>query len=76
MVFVHEDVGWSEVLHVVGLGGITLARVLLLIGLASLFWVPVAVWIGLRPKYSQKVRPWRSSWPPSRSTCCSRWWSS
>ena len=40
----------------VGLGGITLARVLLLIGLASLFWVPVAVWIGLRPKYSQKVQ--------------------
>ena len=32
------------------------ARVLLLIGLASLFWVPVAVWIGLRPKYSQKVQ--------------------
>ena len=56
VVFVHEDVGWSEVLHVVGLGGITLARVLLLIGLASLFWVPVAVWIGLRPKYSQKVQ--------------------
>ena len=76
MVFVHEDVGWSEVLHVVGLGGITLARVLLLIGLASLFWVPVAVWIGLRPKYSQKVQAVAQFLPPSRSTCCSRWWSS
>jgi NitT/TauT family transport system permease protein len=56
MVFVHSEVGWSEAAHVVGLGFITLVRVLLLIGLASLFWVPVAVWIGLRPRYSQKVQ--------------------
>lgn len=54
--FVHADVGWGEVLHVVFLGSITLLRVMLLIGLASLFWVPVAVWIGLRPKYSQRVQ--------------------
>ena len=54
--FIHSDVGWSEALHVVLLGLITLARVLLLIGLASLVWVPVAVWIGLRPQYSQRVQ--------------------
>ena len=44
--FVHEDVGWGEVLHVIGLGGITLVRVMLLIALASAVWVPIAVWIG------------------------------
>jgi NitT/TauT family transport system permease protein len=55
-VFVHSDVGWSEVGHVVVLGMITLLRVLLLIALASLVWVPVAVWIGLRPRYSQRVQ--------------------
>lgn len=54
--FVHSDVGWGEALHVVGLGFITLVRVMLLIGLASLIWVPVAVWIGLRPAYSQRVQ--------------------
>jgi len=54
--FVHSDVGWGEAAHVVWLGVITLARVLLLIGLASLVWVPVAVWIGLRPRYSQRVQ--------------------
>ncbi len=54
--FIHADVGWSEAAHVVGLGLITLTRVLLLIGLASLVWVPIAVWIGLRPAYSQKVQ--------------------
>ena len=54
--FVHSDVGWSEALHVLWLGVITLCRVMLLIGLASLIWVPVAVWIGLRPQYSQRVQ--------------------
>jgi NitT/TauT family transport system permease protein len=56
LVFVHAEVGWHEALHVVVLGGITLLRVMLLIALASLIWVPVAVWIGLRPVYAQKVQ--------------------
>ncbi len=56
VVFIHSDVGWAEAAHVVGLGLITLARVLLLIGLASIVWVPIAVWIGLRPRYSQRVQ--------------------
>jgi NitT/TauT family transport system permease protein len=55
-VFVHSNVGWGETLHVAGLGVITLLRVLLLIGLVSVIWVPVAIWIGLRPQYSQKVQ--------------------
>ncbi len=54
--FIHSVVGWREVAHVVGLGALTLLRVMLLIGIASLFWVPVAIWIGLRPKYSQGVQ--------------------
>ncbi|TAK92318.1 MAG: ABC transporter permease subunit [Burkholderiaceae bacterium] len=56
LVFVHSQVGWHEVAHVFGLGLITLLRVLLLIGLASAVWVPIAVWIGLRPQYSQRVQ--------------------
>jgi NitT/TauT family transport system permease protein len=56
LVFIHSTVGWSEAGHVVMLGFVTLARVLLLIALASLVWVPVAVWIGLRPQYSQRVQ--------------------
>lgn len=54
--FVHSDVGWGEALHVAGLGLITLLRVMLLIAVASLVWVPIAVWIGLRPQYSQQVQ--------------------
>lgn len=56
VVFVHSDVGWTEAGHVAVLGLITLARVMLLIALASLVWVPIAVWIGLRPQYSQRVQ--------------------
>ena len=56
VMFVHSDVGWAEAAHVVVLGLITLGRVMLLIGLASVVWVPIAVWIGLRPQYSQRVQ--------------------
>ncbi|WP_026076161.1 ABC transporter permease [Noviherbaspirillum massiliense] len=55
-IFVHADVGWAEVVHVIVLGMITLLRVLLLIALASVVWVPIAVWLGLRPQYSQRVQ--------------------
>jgi NitT/TauT family transport system permease protein len=56
IVYVHGAVGWAETGHVVLLGLATLARVMILIALASLFWVPVAVWIGLRPAYAQRVQ--------------------
>jgi len=56
LMFIHAQVGWGEALRVLGLGCITLVRVMLLIGLASLVWVPVAVWIGLRPRYAQAVQ--------------------
>lgn len=54
--FVHQAVGWAEALHVLWLGLLTLTRVIVLIVLASLVWVPLSIWIGLRPRYSQKVQ--------------------
>jgi len=54
--FIHSEVGWREAASVFVLGLATLARVTVLIALASLFWVPVAVWIGLRPRYAQKIQ--------------------
>lgn len=54
--FIHTEVGWREAAGVFGLGLATLARVTILIALASVFWVPVAVWIGLRPRYAQKIQ--------------------
>src|SRR5262249_54732840 len=47
----------SDVLYAIGHGLITLARVVVLIALATLIWVPVGVWIGLRPKLAERVQP-------------------
>jgi NitT/TauT family transport system permease protein len=47
----------SDVLAAIGYGLITLARVIVLIALASLIWVPIGVWIGLRPKLAERVQP-------------------
>ena len=55
--YVGTEVGLGECLHVLGLGFITLLRVLLLIVVASLIWVPLGVMIGLRPKWAEKVQP-------------------
>ena len=47
----------SDLLLAFGLGFLTLGRVLILIAVASLIWVPIGVWIGLRPKWSQRIQP-------------------
>jgi NitT/TauT family transport system permease protein len=47
----------SDVLIAVEYGLITLARVVVLIALATLIWVPVGVWIGLRPKLAERIQP-------------------
>ena len=47
----------ADVLSAFGYGFITLARVVVLIALASLIWVPIGVWIGLRPKFSERIQP-------------------
>ena len=55
--FVHAEVTLGEVLHVVFLGFLTLIRVMVLILLASIVWVPIGVWIGLRPRVAHRVQP-------------------
>jgi NitT/TauT family transport system permease protein len=47
----------SDVLSAVGYGLLTLTRVIVLISLATLIWVPVGVWIGLRPKLAERIQP-------------------
>jgi NitT/TauT family transport system permease protein len=51
-----NKVGWSDVGEAVGLGAITLVRVVVLIALATLFWVPIGVWIGLRPNWARRIQ--------------------
>ena len=46
-----------EALHVCGLAFITMVRVFVLIALASLVWVPIGIWVGMRPRAAQIVQP-------------------
>ncbi len=55
--FVGREVGPMEALAVVGLGALTLLRVLVLIGLSSLVWVPIGVMVGLRPRLAGALQP-------------------
>ena len=54
--FIHAEVGWSEVGRVFVLGCYTMLRVIILIFLAALIWIPVGVWIGMNPKLSEKAQ--------------------
>lgn len=55
--FVLTSVGYQEVFRVFYLGAITAFRVLSLIVLSSLIWIPVGVWIGLRPRLADYAQP-------------------
>jgi NitT/TauT family transport system permease protein len=55
--YVQTGVTLDEVGHVLVLGLITLFRVTLLILIASVIWVPIGVWVGLRPALAEKVQP-------------------
>jgi NitT/TauT family transport system permease protein len=55
--YLSASLGLSDVLAVVGDGLVTLLRVVVLIALATLIWVPVGVWIGLRPKLAERIQP-------------------
>src|SRR5450830_1234810 len=54
--FIHTEVGWGEAGRVLILGLYTLSRVVILIVLAALIWIPIGVWVGMRPNLSSKVQ--------------------
>jgi len=54
--FIHESVEAAEVGRVFVLGLATAARVLVLLGIASVVWVPIGVWIGLRPQVADMAQ--------------------
>jgi NitT/TauT family transport system permease protein len=54
--FIHTEVGWGEAGRVFILGLYTLSRVVILIILAALIWIPIGVWVGMRPNLSSKVQ--------------------
>lgn len=55
--YMWQHLAWADVGHAILLGFYTLLRVMALIVLASLVWVPVGIWIGLRPRLAAAVQP-------------------
>jgi NitT/TauT family transport system permease protein len=55
--YIAANLRLKDLLLAFGLGFLTLSRVVVLIAVASLIWVPIGVWIGLRPVWSQRIQP-------------------
>ncbi|MEG3146390.1 ABC transporter permease subunit [Sphingomonas sp. RT2P30] len=55
--YVAHHLAWRDALLAFGSGMVTMLRVLLLIAVASLIWVPIGVWIGLRPRWAERLQP-------------------
>ncbi|SFW86456.1 ABC transporter permease [Amycolatopsis australiensis] len=57
VVFVGDTTGFAEAGHALLLGLVTFGRVLVLVVVATVVWVPVGVWIGLDPRVSRLAQP-------------------
>ncbi len=55
--FVMAGITLRDVATAIVLGFATLARVIVLIAIASLIWVPIGVWVGTRPRVANMVQP-------------------
>ena len=51
------NLSWGDLGTALGLGFITLLRVVVLIAIASLIWTPIGIYVGLRPRLTQIVQP-------------------
>ena len=57
VVYVATELGWGDVWQVTYLTFYTFLRVVAMMAIATVIWVPISVWIGLRPRLAEKVQP-------------------
>ena len=55
--FVTTEASLGELGQVALLASFTMIRVIVLIALATAIWVPIGVWIGMRPRVAEAVQP-------------------
>jgi NitT/TauT family transport system permease protein len=55
--YIGAELSWDNVGNVLLLTSFTLLRVVVLMALATVIWVPIGVWIGLRPRIAERVQP-------------------
>jgi NitT/TauT family transport system permease protein len=57
VVFVMQGITMSDVATALLLGLATLTRIVVLIALATIIWVPIGIWVGTRPRFANVVQP-------------------
>ncbi|MFI4957493.1 MAG: ABC transporter permease [Gammaproteobacteria bacterium] len=55
--FILKSITLPEIGEVIILGAITAIKIMILIVLVSFIWVPIGVWVGMRPKAAHIVQP-------------------
>ena len=55
--YIATEISWGEAGEVFILTFYTLIRVVALMALATIIWVPISVWIGLRPRWAEASQP-------------------
>ncbi len=55
--YLFTTLGIGDVGEAFGLACLTMLRVIVLIALASLVWVPIGVWVGLHPVWAERLQP-------------------
>jgi NitT/TauT family transport system permease protein len=56
--YMFSHISFKEVYYVISLGFLTLLRVIILCAIASLIWVPIGIFIGLREKVARRLQSW------------------
>jgi NitT/TauT family transport system permease protein len=55
--YIGTELSWPDVVRATQLTVYTLIRVTVLMALATVVWVPISVWIGLRPRWAEVIQP-------------------
>jgi NitT/TauT family transport system permease protein len=55
--YIHGTIGFGEFGRAFALGAATFGRVIVLLAVATVVWVPIGVWIGMNPKVTRIAQP-------------------
>ncbi len=55
--YIATELGWGDLFDVILLTFYTLLRVVVLMALATIVWVPISIWVGLRPRWAEAIQP-------------------
>ena len=55
--FIFSQLGLPDIIHAVLLGFASMGRVMATVIISTIIWVPIGVWVGMRPRAAQIVQP-------------------